>query len=295
MKRKKRRLILVVLILITAGLSYYFVEYSYKKELEKLQREQIDDKEKLFEDKTPAEVISLIQTKIDSLESRIQLQDKIIPYYSSPIKVYEKIIQTINLLDQKTEVNLDKLASEDLGGFKVEKFQIKGEGKFTDLFSLINLFETSSELYKIHLKDIKQIFTPDDNGKMVEKVLFNLNLDAFYTLNPDFNFDSLFSKKDLRTVVYISDFFESLIKLEIPTNDEGLLEVEGSKLLAIMPDGVYLLDKKGNSYTLAEGDEVYLGYLTKIDYQNHSCEFLLNKGGILERVTLQLDDKEKQR
>lgn len=295
MKRRKRRLVLLGLIFITAILSYYFVEYSYKKEIEKLNRQQQSESDKLFENKTPAEVISLIQERIDSLEGKIRLQEKILPYYATPIEVYEKVIQTINLLDKKTDVNIDKLASEDLGGFKVEKFQIKGEGKFADLFSLINLFETSSELYKINLKEIKQIFSPNIEGKMEEKVLFNLNLDAYYTLNPQFNFDSIFTRKNLRSIVYISDFFESLIKLEIPPNDEGLFEVDGSKLLAIMPDAVYLIDKKGNSFTLAEGDEVYLGYLTKIDYQNHTCEFLLNKGGILERVSLQLDDKETQK
>jgi hypothetical protein len=46
---------------------------------------------------------------------------------------------------------------------------------------------------------------------------------------------------------------------------------------------------------LAEGDEVYLGYLTKINYDKYSCEFLLNKGGILEKITLVLEDKEAKK
>lgn len=292
MRRRKRRLTLIVLILIAAGMSYYFVEYSYIKEIKKLANKRTNQDKYLYENKTPNEVISFIQLKIDSIENKIKTQEKIIPYYSTPIQVYEKVIQTINLLDQKTEINLEKLMSEELEGFKVEKFQIIGEGDFHDLFSLISLFESSTELYKISLKEIKQTFTPDKEGKMQEKILFKLNLDAYYTLNPEFNFDSILVRKNLRSVLYISNFFESLIKLEIPPNDEGLFEVDGSKLLAIMPDAVYLVDKKGNSYTLTEGDEVYLGYLTKIDYQNHTCDFLLNKGGILEKVSLQLDEKE---
>ncbi len=295
MRRRRRRFVLFVLIFITAASSYYFVEYSYQKELIELSKKSENENEKLFDDKSPAELISILQEKIDSLESNIKVQEKRIPYYSSPIQVYDRVIQIINLLDEKLDVNLDKLSSENINDFRMEKFQIKGEGKFKYLFALINLFETSPELYKINIKEIKQIFSPNKDGKMEEKVLFNFTLDAFYTLNPEFNFDSTLSNKNLRTVFYISDLFESLIKMEIPSNEEGLFEVDGAKLLAIMPDAVYLIDKKGNSFTLAEGDEVYLGYLTKIDYQNHSCEFLLNKGGILERVSLQLDDKEIKR
>lgn len=292
MRRRKRRLFLIVLLLITSAISYYFVEYSYTKEIERQLKKHSSEDEYLFENKTPSEVTSLIQLKIDSIENKIRIQEKIIPYYSTPIEVYEKVIQTINLLDQRTEVNIEKLVSQDLNGFRVEKFQVHGEGNFQDLFSLISLFESSKELYKINLNEIKQIFTPDKEGRMQEKVLFKLNLDAYYTLNPEYNFDSILVRNDFRSVVYISDLFESLIKLDIPPNDEGLFEVDGSRLLAIMPDAVYLIDKKGNSYTLTEGDEVYLGYLTKIDYQNHTCDFLLNKGGILEKITLQLDDKE---
>jgi len=295
MKRRNRRFVLIILIIITAITSYYFVEYSYKKEVESLTIKQASETEHLFENKTPSEVISLIQMKIDTLEKKIKNQTKIIPYYSTPIQVYEKIIQTINLLDQKTEINIEKLASTDLGDFKVEKFQIHGEGNFQDLFSLISLFETSSELYKINVKEIKQTYSQDDKGNMQEIVVFKLLLEAYYTQKPEFNFDSVLTRRNLRSVVYIDNFFESIIKLDIPPNDEGLFEVDGSKLLAIMPDAVYLVDKKGNSYTLTEGEEVYLGYLTKIDYQNHTCEFLLNKGGILERVTLHLADKEIQK
>lgn len=292
MKKRKRRIILSLLILLTAGTSYYFVEYSYKKEFEKLIQKPPDENVKIFENKTPSEVIQLIQEKIDSAEVKIKAQEKIIPYYTSSIQVYDKVIQTLNLLDKKVDVNIEKSSSEKSENFNAEKFQIKGSGRFKDLFSLINLFETSNELYKINLKEIKQTYEPASDGKIEEKVFFNLELSSYYNLNPDFNLDLLQERKSRRSVVYISDFFESLIKLEIPPNYEGLFETDGAKLLAILPDAVYLVDKKGNAFTLVEGDQVYLGYLTKIDYQNYACEFLLNKGGILERVIIKLDDKE---
>jgi len=38
--------------------------------------------------------------------------------------------------------------------------------------------------------------------------------------------------------------------------------------------------------TLEEGDEVYLGYVTKIVPEEGRVEFTLNKGGIVERFEL---------
>lgn len=37
-----------------------------------------------------------------------------------------------------------------------------------------------------------------------------------------------------------------------------------------------------------------MGYLTKIDYDNNKVNFIINKGGIIEKVSLSLE-KEKQK
>lgn len=295
MKRKSRRIILVVLLLITAAASYYFVEYSYTKELKKLNEQNKSQTNELLSNKSPDEVIYELEQKIDSLSSFIEVTDKIIPYYPSQVDAYSKILSKINLLENRLDINIDRVSTEEKPPLRIDRFKINGSGKFRDLFSLMNLFESSPEIYKLHLNEIKQTYSPDKSGKLEEKVVFTFHLENLYTTSPEFNLDSLIQRKDQKFLTYVSDYFESLIKLDIPPNDQGLFEVEGAKLLAIMPDAVYLIDKKGNSYTLMEGDEVYLGYLTKINYDQHNCQFLLNKGGILERVTLVLEDKEQKK
>ncbi|MDP3831240.1 MAG: hypothetical protein Q8Q47_08215, partial [Ignavibacteriaceae bacterium] len=81
---------------------------------------------------------------------------------------------------------------------------------------------------------------------------------------------------------------------DIPPNFDGLLDVQGARLLALVPEGAFVSDMKGNSYLLIEGDQVYLGYLTKIDYKNNSVKFILNKGGIVENVSLELEREFRQ-
>ncbi len=285
----------MVLIIITAAVSYYFVEHSYKKEVQKLNEKSKSQTNELLSNKSPEEIIYELEHKVDSISSFIKTQKKIIPYYSTPVQAYEKILQKINFFESRLDINIEKVLSEERPPIRKDRFNITGNGKFSDLFSLLNLFENSPEIYKVYLTEIKQTFEHNEIGKPKEKVIFNFKLENLYTTSPEFNLDSLIQKKDQVYLTYVSDFFESLIKFDIPPNDAGLFEVDGAKLIAIMPDAVYLVDKKGNSYTLSEGDEVYLGYLTKINYEKHNCEFLLNKGGLLERVTLVLEDKEAKK
>jgi hypothetical protein len=65
--------------------------------------------------------------------------------------------------------------------------------------------------------------------------------------------------------------------------------VQGANLLALIPEGAFIADSKGNTYLLWEGQQVYLGYLTKIDYDHNMVSFILNKGGIIEKIDLSLE------
>ena len=97
-----------------------------------------------------------------------------------------------------------------------------------------------------------------------------------------------FVENDLRTGP-IYDAFYPLIRNEIPPNVDELLDVQGAKLLALIPEGAFIADTHGNTYLVWEGEQVYLGYLTKIDYEENNVSFILNKGGIIERITLELE------
>ena len=43
---------------------------------------------------------------------------------------------------------------------------------------------------------------------------------------------------------------------------------------------------------LWEGERVYLGYLTSIDYKNNKVKFIINRGGVIEKVELYLEKEE---
>jgi len=82
--------------------------------------------------------------------------------------------------------------------------------------------------------------------------------------------------------------FYPLIRMEIPPNLRGLLEVDRATLQAIIQGTAYIVDGNGKIWVMKEGDEVYLGYLTRVDIDKGQVEFTLNKGGITERVILRI-------
>jgi hypothetical protein len=92
--------------------------------------------------------------------------------------------------------------------------------------------------------------------------------------------------------VFLYDAFYPLLRNDIPANTDGLLDVQGAKLLALVPEGAFLSDASGGTFLLWEGEPVYLGYLTSIDYKNNKVKFIINRGGVIEKVELYLEKEE---
>jgi hypothetical protein len=55
-----------------------------------------------------------------------------------------------------------------------------------------------------------------------------------------------------------------------------------------MKGRAFISDQNNQLIMLNEGDEVYLGYVSKIMPERRQVLFLLNKGGIIERFMLTL-------
>ncbi len=74
----------------------------------------------------------------------------------------------------------------------------------------------------------------------------------------------------------------------IKPNDENLPNVEQSKLLAVGTNFIFMVDQDGKIDKLSIGDKVYLGTLDTVNITQKTATFMLNKGGILDKVTLKV-------
>ena len=167
------------------------------------------------------------------------------------------------------------------------EYKLTGSGFYNEVFRLIYSIEQSKELKKIITLNMGNMIQTDDEG--IPLFLVNFEMNAQVNFSNDTRFaPEVLVENDLRTGP-IYDAFYPLIRNEIPPNIDELLDVQGSKLLALIPEGAFIADTHGNTYLVWEGEQVYLGYLTQIDYEENSVSFILNKGGIIEKIILELD------
>jgi len=209
-----------------------------------------------------------------------------IPQNVNSIRFYNFINNIVANFPKETTVNIEYIRQAPDKEFFFHEYKLSGGGNYNDVYKMIYAIEQSKELKKIEKLSLSNLVKTDDE---VPLFLVNFELIAQVYFSSDNRFaPAEFVENNLSTGP-IYDAFYPLIRNEIPPNVDNLLDVQGGRLLALIPEGAFVADNKGNTYLVWEGEQVYLGYLTKIDYDNNTVSFILNKGGIIEQVTLQLD------
>ncbi|MBZ0182996.1 MAG: hypothetical protein K8F60_11110 [Melioribacteraceae bacterium] len=290
-RKLKNTLVLIsILILIIAGgilfTSFYQQSEIDEKEnqIKELQVNAYDTEELLYQ-------LEEIKKRSAKLDSVLALRKFNVPVNLPQSRFYDFVNRVSFNFSPNSFVNIEyqNLVEEDF--FKYYVFTINGTASFNDLYSLIYAIEQSKELKKISSGSITNLVKVNEEG-------FPLYLVSFkFTVSVYFSADDRFATSELRENRLkpnpLFDFFYPLIRNEIPPNVDNLLDVQSGKLLALIPDGAFISDSKGNTYLLWEGDEVYLGYLTEIDFESNEVHFILNKGGIIEKVVLSLEKENK--
>jgi len=217
-----------------------------------------------------------------------------IPENLSSIKFFNFInIVSSDFSPDKTHVNVEYVDQKPEKQFFYYEYKLSGTGTFDNVHQLIYAIEKSKELKKVKGLALSSTVQTDKDGDPNFLVNFSMNVDVYYSSNNRFA-SSKIKENDI-TSGPIYDIFYPLIRNQLPPNLDNLLDVQGARLLALIPEGAFLADSRGNTYLLWEGEQVYLGYLTKIDYDNNRVSFILNKGGIIEKVDLSLDSEQSNK
>ncbi|NWF89522.1 MAG: hypothetical protein HXY50_08680 [Ignavibacteriaceae bacterium] len=210
-----------------------------------------------------------------------------IPQNLSSIKFYDFVTKLTSTLSSDIKVDVEFVEQKQERDFYYYEYKVKGISPYNDLYKFIYGIEQSKELKKISSVNLSSIVqnVKDDGPKFL--VNFVMGVRVFFSNNNRFA-TAEFVENDLSSRP-LYDAFYPLLRNEIPSNTDGLLDVTGAKLLALVPEGAFLSDVSGNTFLLWEGEPVYLGYLTSIDYKNNRVKFIINRGGVIEKVELYLE------
>jgi len=256
--------------------------------------------------------------KLKKINQINEQKRKTIKEIADKVKDYDKFLATLKDIEErwkqrervlqrdeqsgKTLLFLNEIASEENSavkfdftfiekkleeGYGYSKYNITGDGFYSNVYRFINKIEYDRNLYKIksfNVRGVEEI--SEKSQKSITKVSFSFILEAYF--NPDENDFASVIEPSVNYKKQEINPFNPLLKKNIPPNKRGLIEVEDAKLEAISLGKILIRDKKGRFKSLEVGDEVYLGYLTDIRSERNEAEFTLNKGGLIKKVVLKV-------
>ncbi len=279
----RNTIILLVTLFVFAGSAFAYLKFVQESEISEL-NEELESLNNDYNSK--AQIRDQYQPLLDRYNTArdiIASYDKRLYKTNNPDDVYNYLSE-IN--DANLELYYDFSFADSVvrSQYGILNSRITGVGLYADFVTFINKLENSALLNKVNAITI----SPATNQESVEYVTFSMNLSSYYQ---KINFEENPDIERFRTDPTISVYnpLKPLILNTLPPNQDNLVNIERSRLLGITPTRIFVIDQNGSSQILKPGDKVYLGYLQEINAEENEVIFNLDKGGIQEIYTLEVD------
>lgn len=257
------------------------MHFFQKAEIEQLEERQVRLEQNYQQDLQTAELVPMLREQYEEATSIIENFDKTIFSNNNA----DEIFRYLSLINEGANINFnftfrDSTSSDQYG---VINSEINGSGPYRNVVRFINAIEYSEPVQKINNISL----SPSGEAEGYQNVNFTFNLQSHYDRVNVFDNNNRTPDIAFRTNISSHNPFFPLIR-NIPPNEDNLVNVEQSRLVGLTSNAVYLMDQNGRMNTLRVNDRVYLGRLERINLQQGSAAFRLNKGGIIEVVTLEV-------
>ncbi|MDG5768199.1 hypothetical protein QA596_12100 [Balneolales bacterium ANBcel1] len=192
-------------------------------------------------------------------------------------------LQQLNRGISFTELNYsvrDSVLQDDYGYLNLT---IDGEGYYRNLYNFIYRIEHGSPIIKIESVEIRNI----TELERLSRVQFRMTLQAYYNRDDRLDYTASLILPASAGNVGHNPFYPLIHP--VPPNTRGLVDVDQSSMVGMTTRYILVEDQGGAVRRLSVGDPVYLGHLQRIDTGDQRAVFQLNRGGIVDRVTLNLE------
>jgi len=278
-----------VLLVLFTGAGGGYIYFYQDKELARLYKERKEISEKLGDVSDLYNRLAATQLKVQTLTTAWSHRPKTLPAQEVASHTNEYINEVLSL---SPDLDLNVITTENVpqNGCGYTRYHLAGQGSFFSFARLFQYLEHGPRLMKLRNADIRSVSTADSKTGITEHtVQFDADLLAYYSDQAAFaDSVTLPALKDVTFKPIAYNPFVPLITPAIPPNIYDLPDIEKSSLLAVMKGRAFISDHHNQLVMLSEGDEVYLGYVSKIMPERKQVLFLLNKGGIVERYILTL-------
>jgi hypothetical protein len=282
----RNSLALGILLLLILGVGTYIRAYHLPKKARAVEAETKRLDEELQNTPNLVAQFNDLSTALGEERKRWDNRTKDIPPVDVSSQTYAYFSR---LIDLSGYVKLDMVYSgtQQKGNYGYNIYNLKGEAPFENLYRFMWYLENGRKLYKIQNCILKGVEVPPkekEEGKIL--TAFEMIVHAYFSSVAELA--SAPVERVLYPNVLTTDPFSPVISSGIPPNMNSLVEIERSDLKAVIPGKAFVLDQNNVIRTLSEGDEVYLGFVTRILPEEGKIECTLNKGGIIDRVELKI-------
>jgi len=284
--KARNSLVLGILVFLVIGVGTYIRAFNLPAKAEKIETEIKRIDEELQNTPNLVNQFNDLSATLEGAKGRWENRSKDIPAEDISSQTYAYFSRLIDLSGQlKLDMVFQGTEQKENYGYNI--YNLKGEAPFDNWYRFVWYLENGRKLYKIKDMKIKGIELPPKEDEVGGFVIgYEMVVHAYFSTVPE-----LASAPGERAIVpnYLAvDPFAPVILADVPPNLDHLVEIERSDLKAVIPGKAFLLDQENTIRTLSEGDEVYLGYVTRIIPEEGRMECTLNKGGIIEKVELSI-------
>lgn len=282
----RNSLALGLLLLLTLGVGTYIRAYHLPKKARAIEAETKRLDEELQNTPNLVAEFNEQSSALTGERKRWENRTKDIPPVDVSSQTYAYFSR---LIDLSGYVKLDMVYTgiQQKGNYGYNVYNLKGEAPFDNMYRFIWYLENGRKLYKVQNFSMKGVeVPPKEKEEGMILVSFEMIVHAYFSSVAELA--SAPVERALNPNVLTADPFNPVISSGIPPNMYALVEIERSDLKAVIPGKAFVLDQNNVIQTLSEGDEVYLGYVTRILPEEGKIECTLNKGGIIDKVELKI-------
>ena len=277
----------VLLLVVIAGGTYYRA-FKQPRQLAVLDKEIKRIDEELQNTPNLLNTFNDRSAMLADMQKRWEKRNKDIPPTDVTPQTYAYFSRLIDL-SGPIKLNMIYQKVEQRGNYGYNVYNLHGEAPFDNFYRFIWYLENGRKLYKINSVAIKGLeVAPSEEDKKPGGILVTFDLEVHAYFSSVAELATSLGDRSLTPNYLGVDPFAPVIARDIPPNFRSLVEIERSDLKAVIPGKAFVLDQTNTIRTLAEGDEVYLGYVTRIVPDEGRIECTLNKGGIIEKVELKI-------
>lgn len=296
----KNTIVLGILCVLIGGVGSYLIFWKYPAEVQHLKKE-----EKVLRMRK-AKLSDLFaeegkrKSRAQAIQTKWETRYKTIPDTLRSSDVVQYVSERTQRGFKNTHVTYQEPLT--IQGFEAHRFRVEGTGYFMFLYQLIWQMEQERRFFRVEnlrMEYNNYIEKNPDPGTQSQHVMvdFSFTLDAFSSGLEAMDSGTALAKVPQRVFPprrpNVNPFYPIIFKT-LPPNTGGLVNIETAKLISIVGHDAVFKDND-SVQRLSVGDSVYLGRIVSVDPKKGRVIARLNKGGITDRVVVDVNQARKQR